>query len=72
MKKAAALILAAIMVVSLVLIIGALLTWWGHVLLPEMGLTAPGYVTWVQSLLPLTVLSAVVVIVRNALKAAGD
>lgn len=56
-------------VVVLAMLAGAgLSTWWGRVLLPEVGLHAPGYWTWFFASIPLTVGGAVATIIKEATK----
>lgn len=49
--------------------LGALLGyWWGRVMLPAMGLTAPEYWTWFWAALPLMISGALGAGVKEALK----
>lgn len=48
---------------------GALLSyWWGRVLLPEVGLVAPGYWTWFWAVLPLVISAALGAAVREVMR----
>lgn len=54
--------------IALWLLAALLSYWWGRVLLPEVGLSAPEYWTWFWSLLPVIISYGVGYFVKEALE----
>lgn len=45
--------------------------WWGRIVLPEMGLTAPGYMTWFWGWLPLLISMLLGAVIKELRTPAG-